>query len=209
MKLWWEAHCLPFLIEKACRSSAIFEERKRWVPQAKGEVLEIGAGSGLNFAFYDAAKVTRVVGVEPSAPLLDKARARAASCPFPVDLVALAGERLPFDDGCFDSVVTTYTLCSVASPGAVLSEMRRVLRPGGKLVFIEHGAAPDAAVRAWQQRITPVWRHFAGNCHLDRDVRAELDRAHYELEEVEADYAEGGTRLTSFTTAGIAVPNER
>ncbi len=205
----WEAHCLPFLIEKACRSSAILAERKRWIPRAHGEVLEIGAGSGLNFAFYDAATVSRLVAVEPAAPLREKAAPRAAACPFAVELVDAAGEQLPFVDASFDSVVTTYTLCSVGSPAAVLGEMRRVLRPGGRLVFVEHGAAPDPGPCAWQRRITPLWRQLAGNCHLDRDVRADLADAGWTFDEIEAGYAEAGTRLTSFTTAGVARPTGR
>lgn len=200
----WESRALPFLIEKACRSSAILAERKRWISRASGDVVEVGVGSGLNLAFYDPKQVTSLAAADPSVPLLAKAQARARELSFPVELVVAPGERLPFDAGRFDTAVVTYTLCSVTSPRTVLDEIRRVLRPGGKLVFVEHGAAPDPGPRAWQRRITPLWRKVAGNCHLDRDVAVELEKAGLAFEEIEAGYAEEGTRLTSFTTAGIA-----
>jgi SAM-dependent methyltransferase len=206
IKRLWDTHALPFLVEKACRSGSILEERRRWVPRATGDVLEIGIGSGLNLGLYDAERVTSLVGADPSVPLLDKARLRARDAAFPVELAATAGERLPFDAARFDTAVVTYTLCSVASPSVVLGEIRRVLRPGGKLVLIEHGASPEPGPLRWQRRITPLWRQVAGNCHLDRDVAFELAAAGYVFDEVEAAHAPEGSRLTSFTTAGIAAP---
>lgn len=206
IKRLWDAHALPFLVEKACRSGNILEERRRWVPRAIGDVLEIGIGSGLNLGLYDASRVTSLAGVEPSPQLLARSRERARAVAFPVELTEAAGERLPFDAARFDTAVVTYTLCSVVSPRAVLGEVRRVLRPGGKLVLIEHGAAPEAGVRRWQERITPLWRQVAGNCHLDRDVAGEIEAAGWHFEEIEAAHAEDGTRLTSFTTAGVATP---
>lgn len=205
LKALWERRVLPTLIEKACRSSVILEERRRWIPRAEGDVLELGVGSGLNLAFYDPSKVRRVVAIDPSAPLLHKARERALAARVPVTIVAAPAERLPFDDGSFDTVVTTYTLCSVGSPGEALREARRVLRPGGRVVFVEHGAAPDPGPHRWQERITPVWRHVSGNCHLDRDVRRELADAGFAVRELDARYGDEGPRWLSFTSAGIAV----
>lgn len=205
VKALWERRVLPTLIEKACRSSVILEERRRWIPRAEGDVLELGVGSGLNLAFYDPARVRRVVAVDPSAPLLDRARERARAAAVPVEIVAAPAEHLPFDDRSFDTVVTTYTLCSVGSPGEALREARRVLRPGGRVVFVEHGAAPDRGPRRWQERITPVWRQVSGNCHLDRDVRRELVDAGFEVRELDARYGDEGPRWLSFTSAGIAV----
>ena len=200
----WEAKVLPTLIDRVCGSRAIWAERKRWIPEASGEVLEVGIGSGRNLSVYDRAKVQRVVGVDPSAPLLELTRARAAQLPFPVELTAAPAERLPFDAGRFDTAVITYTLCSVRSPSEVLSEVRRVLRPGGKLVFLEHGAAPDPSARRWQARLTPLWRHVSGNCHLDRDVRAALEAAGFGIDEIESHYADEGPRWFTYTSGGVA-----
>jgi ubiquinone/menaquinone biosynthesis C-methylase UbiE len=200
----WSQQVLPRLIEIACKSRAILEERKRTVPRAQGEVLELGIGSGLNLAFYDASKVGRVVGIDPSPALLDRARERAASASVPVELVQAGGEQLPFDRGRFDSVVVTYTLCSVVDVGTVLAEVRRVLRPGGALHFVEHGLSPDAGPSAWQQRITPIWRRVSGNCHLDRDLPRALTSAGFVIDDLSASYGDDGPRWLSFTFQGSA-----
>ncbi len=200
----WSERVLPRLIELACKSRAILEERKRTVPRAQGEVLELGIGSGLNLGLYDASRVTRVVGIDPSAALLERARERSRSAAVPVELVLTGGEQLPFDAGRFDSVVVTYSLCSVSDPGAVLGEARRVLRPEGVLHFIEHGLAPDAGPSRWQRRITPLWRRVSGNCHLDRDVPSALERAGFVIDDLRASYGEDGPRWLSFTFQGSA-----
>lgn len=201
----WADRVLPHLVEKACRSAAILEERKRWVPRASGEVLELGVGSGLNLAFYDAAKVAKVTGLDPSAPLLARAAERAASAPVPVELLRGHAEQLPFAQGTFDSAVITYSLCSVDDPARVLAELRRVLRPGGELVFVEHGLAPDAATQRWQRWLTPVWRRVGGGCRLDRDIATILREAGYRTDDLHADYAEGA-RWLSYTFEGTARP---
>ncbi|HEY0250172.1 MAG TPA: class I SAM-dependent methyltransferase [Kofleriaceae bacterium] len=198
----WAERVLPFLIEKACRSSAILEERKRRIPRAHGEVLEVGVGTGLNFAFYDRERVTRVTGIDPSPALLAKARVRVASAPVPVELVEAAAEALPFVNHAFDSAVITYSLCSVADPARALAELRRVLRPGGELVIVEHGLAPDARTQRWQKGLTPVWRRIAGGCRLDRDHAALLRDAGF-ASEISSGYSEGA-KLLSYTYEGIA-----
>jgi ubiquinone/menaquinone biosynthesis C-methylase UbiE len=199
----WSRHVVPFLVEKACRSTTILEERRRWIPRARGTVLELGVGSGLNLAFYDAAAVTRVTGIDPSAALLARAAPRASTAPVPVELVEAAAEHLPFAAGAFDSIVVTYTLCSVADPLAALREVRRVLRPGGDLIVVEHGLAPDASTRRWQHRITPLWRRVAGGCRLDRDVGEILRAADFATDQVDAAYTDGASWL-SYTYQGIA-----
>lgn len=201
----WADRVLPHLIEKACRSSAILEERKRWVPRAHGEVLEVGVGSGLNLEFYDAAKVAKVIGIDPSAPLLGRAASRASTAPVPVELVRGYAERLPFSDRSFDSAVITYSLCSVDDPARALAEVRRVLRTDGELVFVEHGLARDASVQRWQRWLTPVWRRVGGGCHLDRDIAAILHDSGYRSDDLRADYAEG-SRWLSYTFEGTARP---
>lgn len=201
----WADHVLPHLVEKACRSAAILEERKRWVPCAHGNVLELGVGSGLNLAFYDASKVSKVTGIDPSVPLLARAAHRASTAPVPVELLRSHAEHLPFADRTFDSAVITYSLCSVDDPARTLIELRRVLRPGGELVFVEHGLARDAATRRWQRWLTPAWRRVGGGCHLDRDIAAILRDAGYRSDDLHADYADGA-RWLSYTFEGTARP---
>ena len=199
----WADRVLPLLVEKACRSTAILEERRRWIPRAHGDVLELGVGSGLNLAFYDAAKVARLTGLDPSAPLLARAATRVAKAPVPVELVRGHAEALPFPDAAFDSAVITYSLCSVEDPARVLAELRRVLRPDGELFFVEHGLAPDARTRRWQRGLTPVWRRIAGGCHLDRDIAAILRDAGFVSDDLSAAYADGASWL-SYTYEGTA-----
>lgn len=194
----WEDHVLPYLVEKACRSHAILQERERIVPRATGDVLEIGVGSGLNLAFYDAERARSVVGIDPSRPLLERARRRADEARVRVSLIEASAERLPFADARFDSAVLTYTLCSVADPARALAEIKRVLRPGSRLFFVEHGLAPDDGPRAWQRRLTPYWRKVSGNCHLDRDASRDLVRAGFVVDELATRYDEG-PRWLSFT----------
>jgi len=201
----WADRVLPRLVEKACRSPVILEERKRWVPRAHGEVLEVGVGSGLNLAFYDAARVGKVTGIDPSAPLLGRAAARASEAPVPVELIRGRAEALPFPDRAFDSAVVTYSLCSVDDPARALAEVRRVLRPGGELVFVEHGLARDAGTRRWQRWLTPIWRRVGGGCRLDRDMAAILRDAGYHAADLSADYTEGA-RWLSYTFQGVVRP---
>jgi ubiquinone/menaquinone biosynthesis C-methylase UbiE len=201
----WAERVLPRLIEKACRSRTILDERRRWIPRARGDVLELGVGSGLNLAFYDCARVASVTGIDPSAALLARAGSRAAQSLVPVELVEASAEQLPFGAGSFDSAIVTYSLCSMDDPARALAEVRRVLRPGGELVFVEHGLAPDAGTRWWQHRLTPIWRRIGGGCRLDRDMPAILRGAGYQLDELYAEYTEG-VRWLSFTFQGTARP---
>lgn len=201
----WANKILPFLIEKSCRSTTILAERKRWVPRARGHVLELGVGSGLNLAFYEPARVHKVTAIDPSAALLARAAPRAEAAPVPVELVRTPAEQLPFAAQAFDSVLVTYSLCSVDDPLAVLAEVRRVLRPGGELVLVEHGLSSDAATQRWQRRVTPVWRRVGGGCRLDRDMTALLREARFSTDEIAASQEEG-SRLTAFTYQGVARP---
>ncbi|MFN7323981.1 MAG: class I SAM-dependent methyltransferase [Sphingomonadales bacterium] len=167
---WWERHMVPRLIGCACAQPQIMKARSRIVPQASGDVLELGCGGGINMAFYDAAKITSFAGVDPSAALLDRSREAAQAKGMVADIRGGVGEAIPFADASFDTVLVTFTLCSVDDQRQVLSEMRRVLRPGGKALFLEHGRAPDVPVQAWQRRIEPVWKRIGGNCHLTRPI---------------------------------------
>jgi SAM-dependent methyltransferase len=178
----WDERVYPHLLDRVCGTGAISVERRRCIAGAAGHVLEVGVGSGLNLPLFDPRSVVDVVGVDPSAPLL----ARAAERPHavPVELQQGFAEDLPFDAGRFDTVIFTYTLCSVDDPAAALCEARRVLRGGGRLLFVEHGRSPDPRVARWQRRLTPLWRTVSGNCHLDRDVTHEIEAAGLTVEEL-------------------------
>ena len=184
----YDTKILPFLIDKACGIGPIQDQRKLVVPQAKGEVLEIGIGSGLNLPFYDGAKVSKVWGLEPSAEMRAKAAKVAAKAAVPVSFLDLPGEEIPLDDGVVDTVLVTYTLCTIPEVAAALGQMRRVLKPDGKLIFCEHGQAPDASVRRWQDRLDPIWGKFSGGCHLNRPIDALVKQAGFEIETLDTGY---------------------
>lgn len=199
----WSRYVLPRLIESACKSPDILEERRRWIPRAHGRVLEVGVGSGLNLAFYDPTRVEHLVGVDPSVELTRRAESRVRQAKVPVELVTAGAERLPFAEGAFDSAVMTYTLCSVDDARRALAEARRVLAPGGELFFVEHGRAPDEDARRWQSRLGPLWRRVGGGCRLDSAPLDEIARAGFALEEVSARYGDGA-RWLSYTYEGVA-----
>ncbi len=184
----YDTKILPFLIDKACGIGPIQAQREIVVPQARGEVLEIGIGSGLNLPFYDGAKVSKVWGLEPSAEMRVKAAKVAAKAAVPVSFLDLPGEEIPLDDGVVDTVLVTYTLCTIPDVAAALKQMRRVLKPDGKLIFCEHGQAPDASVRRWQDRLNPIWGKFSGGCHLNRPIDALVKQAGFQIETLDTGY---------------------
>lgn len=177
----WDERVYPPVLERVCGTRDISVERRRCVARATGHVLEVGVGSGLNLPLFDRA-VIDVVGVDPSEALL--ARAAERECAVPVALQRGVAEALPFDARRFDTVILTYTLCSVDDPAKALREVRRVLRAGGQLLFVEHGLSPMPRVARWQRRLTPLWRIVSGNCHLDRDVPREIEAAGLAIEEL-------------------------
>ncbi|MEM7728052.1 MAG: class I SAM-dependent methyltransferase [Pseudomonadota bacterium] len=195
---------LPKMLDLACGTKPIAKQREKVVPQARGEVVEIGIGSGLNLPHYDAARVSRVTGIDPDDALWAKAAARANACDFPVERLGLSGERLPLDDACADTVVVTYALCTIPDPVAALREMGRVLRPGGEILFTEHGRAPDPGVARWQRRIDPVWTRIAGGCHTGRDIPALFGAAGLRLARLDEMYVPG-PKVLSYNYWGAAV----
>lgn len=200
----YDRYLLPRLIHLAMRDKRATERRMALIPQAQGAVLEIGIGSGLNLPFYTPA-VKRLYGIDPSKTLLAMARKRARKAPFPVILLAQSAERLPLMDASIDTVVSTWTLCSIPDVDTALREMKRVLRPGGRLLFVEHGASPDPAVHAWQQRLNPIWKTFAGGCHLNRRIDQLVRAAGFGIGALEAGYLRG-PRLLTYTYQGSATP---
>jgi ubiquinone/menaquinone biosynthesis C-methylase UbiE len=195
---------LPHLISLAMRQGDLTAYRRRVVSAARGRVLEIGIGSGLNLPFYDQG-VTEVIGLDPSERLLAMTRAAARQAHAPVRLLSGSAEGISLEDASVDDVVITWTLCSVGETARTLAEIRRVLKPTGNLFFVEHGKAPDVAVRAWQDRLTPVWKHVAGGCHLNRDVPHLIAAAGFDLHDLHTGYM-SGPRLFTFMFEGRARP---
>ena len=202
----YEKNILPFLIDKACGIGPIMAQRQKVVPQASGEVLEIGIGSGLNLPYYDSARVSKVWGLEPSPEMRAKAAKIAAKAAVPVSFLDLPGEEIPLEDSSVDTVLVTYTLCTIPGVAAALSRMRRVLRPAGKLIFCEHGQAPDASVRRWQDRINPIWGKFSGGCHLNRPIDALIKQAGFEIEALDTGYI-ASPKFAGYNYWGTARPD--
>jgi ubiquinone/menaquinone biosynthesis C-methylase UbiE len=192
----YERYLLPHLIDYACGMGEVMKARSQLIPQAHGRVLEIGIGSGLNLGFYDAAKVSAIIGVDPSAAMQKLARERAAAIGIPVEMIALELGQIQATDASFDSIVCTFTLCTIPDALAALKEMRRVLKPGGRLLFCEHGLAPDAAVVRWQHRLTPLWKPLAGGCHLNRDIPALIQAGGFHIGALDTRYLKGPKAMT-------------
>ncbi len=185
---WWERVMVPKLIGCACAQPQIMKARSRIVPKAEGDVLELGCGGGINMAFYDPARLKSFSGVDPSAGLLDRSREAAQAIGIDADIRGGIGEAIPFASESFDTVLCTFTLCSVDDQKQVLAEMRRVLRPGGKILFLEHGSAPDEDVRKWQRRIEPIWKRIGGNCHLTRPITSAYETAGFKVSDGDKGY---------------------
>ncbi len=186
---------LPHLIHLAMRRRDLAAYRQRVIAAAEGQVLEIGIGSGLNLPFYGAA-TRRVIGLEPSARLLAMARDAGCQSSAAFDLLEGSAEAIPVENASIDTVVMTWTLCSIPDAPRALGEMRRVLRPGGRLLFVEHGRAPDPAVRWWQDRLTPAWKRLAGGCHLNREIGGLIEGAGFRIERLDTGYMYGRNPLT-------------
>ncbi|MCE2510450.1 MAG: class I SAM-dependent methyltransferase [Alphaproteobacteria bacterium] len=197
-------HILPWGLHLACGVKPVRYQRRKVIPLARGRVLEVGIGSGLNLPFYDAGKVERVIGLDPSAEMRRLAEKAVKQVPFPVEFIGLSGEDIPLEKASVDTVVVTYTLCTIPDAVAALREMRRVLKPGGELVFTEHGLAPDAKVRRVQERIEPVWKRLAGGCHLTRPIPDLIRAGGFRMTQVETMYIPGWKPLC-FNYWGCAV----
>lgn len=202
---WYDDHVVPRIIRCGCSGPAIMKLRQKVVPLARGAVFEIGCGGGINQRFYDPALVQSYAGMDPSAKGLEYARAEAASRGWSADIRQGFGEAIPFGDASFDTVVCTFTLCSVADPVQTLAELRRILRPGGSLLYAEHGRAPDRKVEAWQRRIEPVWKPLTGGCHLTRAVSGAIERGGFTVHELGRRYAPRTPRWAGWMEWGSAV----
>ena len=200
---WYDRHILPVALDFACGLPMVGRQRQLIVPLAQGRVLEVGIGTGLNMRYYDKNRVTKIVGLDPALELHPLARERIAQAGLEVELLGLSAESIPLPDASFDTVLMTYTLCTIPDPLAALKEMRRVLAPGGKLLYCEHGRAPDASVQRWQERLQPLWGKLAGGCHLGRDIPALLRAAGFQLPDLHTGYLPGPRPMT-FHYWGVA-----
>lgn len=199
----YDRYVLPRIIHLTCRAKPAMRQRQKLVPLARGRVLEVGIGSGLNLPFYDPARIAGVWGLEPSRELTKMASDAAEGAPFDVEfLLAEAGE-IPLDTDSFDTVVLTYTLRTIPDTESALREIARVLKPRGELLFCEHGVAPDAEVRRWQDGLNPIWRRVGGGCHLNRDIPGLIRHGGFEITGMEAMYIPGW-RPASFNYWGSA-----
>ncbi|QFU76215.1 class I SAM-dependent methyltransferase [Halioglobus maricola] len=200
----YEKYVLPRFINCACSTKPMMKQREKVVPHAEGCVLEIGIGTGLNLPYYDPAKVDKVIGLDPSEESWKLAGERASGLDFDVEFIGLPGEEIPLDDAAVDTVLVTYSLCTIPDPVAALKGMARVLKPGGKLIFCEHGKAPDASVQRWQERVNPMWRAIAGGCNLNRDIPALLAQGGLSISGMETSYIPGTPRIAGYNYWGSA-----
>jgi len=201
----YEDRVLPHLVNLTMRNRRLIPYRERVILAAEGRVLEIGVGSGLNLPFYPAP-VREIVGLEPAPRLLAMSRRLASRSYLPVKFIEGSAEMIPLDDRSVDTVVSTWTLCTIPALSRALEEMRRVLTSGGQLLFVEHGAAPDDNVRKWQDRLTPAWKRIGGGCHLNRPIPTIVESAGFTITRLETGYMKGPKPM-SFLYEGRAKPN--
>lgn len=195
---------LPHFISCACGNKAIARQRQKIVPQAEGRVLEVGMGPGLNLPFYDPGRVEMVWGLEPCHGMRALAQPRIDVAPFAVEWLDLPGEQIPLEDGSVDTVLLTYTLCTIPDWRKALEGMRRVLKPGGRLLFCEHGRAPQSGVRRWQNRINPVWKKLAGGCNINRPIAQCLQAGGFNIGELHNEYVPKTPRFVGYHYMGYA-----
>jgi ubiquinone/menaquinone biosynthesis C-methylase UbiE len=196
---------LPYLVHASMRQEAFDPYRRRVVSSATGRVLEIGVGSGLNLPLY-GEQATSVIGLDPSTKLLSMARRAAATSNRSIELIDGSAEDIPLPDEAVDSVVSTWTLCTIPDVTRALGEMRRVLKPGGRLLFAEHGRSIDPGVRRWQDRLTPLWKHVGGGCHLNRPIEQLLRGAGFQIRQMHTGYMKGPKPMTFIYEGAASKP---
>jgi ubiquinone/menaquinone biosynthesis C-methylase UbiE len=200
----YENYILPKLTHWICSSQLIARQRKKVVPLAKGYILEIGMGSGLNLPFYDTSKVEYLWGLEPSEQLRNLAGKQARNVQFEVEFISQAVEEIPLNSNSVDTVLVTYTLCTILEVLHALNEMRRVLKQGGELIFCEHGIAPDENIRRWQNRVNPIWKRIGGGCNLNRPIPNLIEQGGFQIKNMETMYIKGW-KPAAFNYWGSAV----
>ena len=200
----YDKYILPSFLNCACGSKPIKYQRSKVVPLAEGVVLEVGIGSGLNIPYYDSTKISAIIGLDPSEELNNMAKKVAADKGLEVDFILGSAEAIPLPDNHVDSVLVTYTLCTISDALSASKEMRRVLKPDGKIIFCEHGLAPDAGVAKWQARIDPYWEKIAGGCHLNRDIPQLIQSAGFNIQSMEQMYLPSTPKFAGYNYWGVA-----
>ena len=201
----YKSFVLPKLTHWVCSRKDIARQRRRIVPLARGRVLEIGMGSGLNLPFYNPDRIEFVWGLDPSEGLMKMAEQKAARLPFQVRLMTLSGEDIPLENHSVDTVVVTYTLCSIPDVSKALKEMHRILKPGGRLLFCEHGRSPDPSVIRWQDSLNPLWMKVSGGCHLNRPISGLIQNSRFHINQLDMQYM-SPVKLISYNYLGSASP---
>jgi len=201
----YEDRILPHVIDRACSMGQIMKLRSQIVPHARGRVLEVGMGSAINMEFYNADQVEMVYGLEPSAGMRRKAQPNLARSRINVEWLDLPGECIPLEDQSVDTVLLTFTLCTIPDWHLALEQMSRVLKPGGELLFLEHGESPDDSIRKWQNRVTPGWKKLAGGCHLNRNIADLIRHAGFDIIELENLYVPKAPKIAGYIYKGRAL----
>jgi ubiquinone/menaquinone biosynthesis C-methylase UbiE len=191
----YQERIVPYLVQAAMRQETLAAYRQRVVSGASGRILEVGIGSGINLRYY-GDRAENVIGLDPSAKLLEMANVADRRTGLPVELVKGSAEMIPIEDKSVDTVLTTWTLCSIPDVNRALSEIRRVLKPSGRLLFVEHGLSPDDKVRRWQNRLNPIWKRVAGGCNLNRGVTQLIEVAGFRIERINTGYMKGPKPMT-------------
>lgn len=200
----YQRHIEPAVVSFACSLKPIGKQREKVVPKAYGEVLEVGFGSGLNLPYYDASRVSRLYALEPSPEMRARAERRVAASPLTLEFLDLPGETVPLETASVDSVLVTYTMCTIPDAVKALSEMRRVLKPGGAMFFCEHGRAPENGIAKWQDRLNGVWGAMAGGCNLNRDIPALIGKGGFVIDELEEMYLPSTPKFAGYNYWGRA-----
>ena len=201
----YEKYVLPKFLNCACGSKPVSYQRKKVVPLAEGKVLEIGIGSGLNLPFYDKAKIDEIWGLDPSEQLSEMAKQVADEESMEVKFISSGAEDIPLPDNYFDCVLVTYTMCTIPEVQRANQEIRRVLKDDGKMIFCEHGEAPDQNIRKWQNRINPFWGKLAGGCNINRKIPSLIQDSGFDIIEMEEMYLPNTPKIAGYNYWGYAV----
>ena len=200
-------YILPKLLNSCCSNPPMVYQRKKVVPLAEGDVLEVGIGSGLNLPFYDKSKINKLWGLDPSEELNKMAAEVAKEEEMEVDFIISGAEEIPLPDNKVDTVILTYTMCTIPDVDLANEEIKRVLKPEGKLIFCEHGIAPDENIYKWQKWINPIWKRIAGGCNLHRNIPEIIERSGFDIEEIDTMYLPSTPKFAGFNYWGFAKPN--
>ena len=200
----YNKYILPKFLNCACGSKPINYQRQKVVPLAKGKVLDIGIGSGLNIPFYNSDKIDQVIGIDPSHELIELAKGLANDSKASIKLVIGSAESIPYPDNFFDTVLVTYTMCTIPNVAIANKEMWRVLKDDGRLIFCEHGLAPDKKISKWQNRIDPFWGKIAGGCHLNRDIQKLITDAGFSFESLDKMYLPSTPKFAGYNYWGVS-----